>query len=68
MYLLNDVPTRPNAHTIQCIYKTVYLTTNHTFWCLQMNNKFEPWSLVAFLQKQNNDLIFTQLTESKIHE
>ena len=35
---------------------------NDAFWCLQMKNKMEPWSLVYILQQVQNPLIFTQLT------
>ena len=39
---------------------------NYTFFCLQIKNKLEPWSLL-FCKNNNNALIFSELANFNMH-
>ena len=57
----------PMAGSEQLCIEKLWVGWNRLFWFLRMEKPFVPWSLVYILQQLQNTLIFTLLTDSKVH-
>ena len=57
----------PMAGSDQLCIEKLWVGLNRLFWFLRMEKPFVHWSLVYILQQLQNTLIFTLLTDSKVH-